>query len=166
MNGAVASATMQPMEDEAVSPIPKRILVAYDFSGPARRALSLARDLQAAHDAAVDVVHVVHDPYEGLEHPPRESVWVNEMETERYLDSLRERMEADVEGTFGQAKASVKVHVVRGDIDDGVLKLREQTGADLVVVGTTGKGAVDRFLLGSVSTRLLHRSNVPVLTVP
>jgi nucleotide-binding universal stress UspA family protein len=35
--------------------------------------------------------------------------------------------------------------------------------ADLVVVGSTGKGAVKRLLLGSVADRVVHLSSVPVL---
>ncbi|MFW5875877.1 MAG: universal stress protein [Myxococcota bacterium] len=141
------------------------ILVAYDYSGPARRALVLAGELRTAQDARLDMVHVVHDPYKDLEHPPRESVWGSREETEAYLESLRARMRADVESTFGTAEA-VGLHVVRDDIDEGVLNLARQLESDLIVVGTTGKRTVSRFLLGSVSTRLLHKSPIPVLTVP
>lgn len=143
----------------------QHILVAYDYSGPARRALGLAGVLRAAHDARLDVVHVMHDPYKDLEHPPRESVWGDREEAEVYLESLKDRMRADVESTLGTAE-SVRLHVVRDDIDEGVLDLARQLESDLIVVGTTGKGAVSRFLLGSVSTRLLHKSPIPVLTVP
>lgn len=148
-----------------MSTTPSRILVAFDFSAPARRALALAKDLGQAGGGRIDVVHVVHDPYEGLEHPPRDSLWGNTEETEGYLDSLRGRLKAEVEQVFG-ASSSTGIHVVRGDIDEEILALAKQLGADLVIVGTTGKRAVDRFLLGSVSSRVLHRSKIPVLTVP
>ncbi|MBW1869385.1 MAG: universal stress protein [Deltaproteobacteria bacterium] len=38
--------------------------------------------------------------------------------------------------------------------------------ADLVILGSQRKGSVDRFLLGSTSEEILHKSPVPVLAVP
>lgn len=149
-----------------MSSTPQRILVAFDFSSPSLRALSMAHDLHGPAGAKIDVVHVVHDPYENLEHPPQSSLWGDPDETERYLDSLRGHIKAEVESIFGDAAKDVTVHVVRGDIDDELLSLSDQLGSDLIVCGSKGKRALDRFLLGSVSNRLLHRSKLPVLVVP
>lgn len=149
-----------------MSSIAQRILVAFDFSPPSLRALELANDIRKATGARVDVVHVVHDPYEGLEHPPRDSLWPDPLETEKYLDSLRTHLRAEVEGIFGADAKAVTQHVIRGDIDEEIIAVADQIGADLVIVGTKGKRALDRILIGSVSNRILHHAKVPVLTVP
>jgi nucleotide-binding universal stress UspA family protein len=41
----------------------------------------------------------------------------------------------------------------------------KEIGADLVIIGSTGKGAVERFMLGSASQTVLRESPVPVLVV-
>jgi nucleotide-binding universal stress UspA family protein len=56
-------------------------------------------------------------------------------------------------------------HVVRGEPIKRIDALRQEIGADLIAVGSTGKGAVERALLGSVSQRIVRSSPVPVLTV-
>ena len=44
--------------------------------------------------------------------------------------------------------------------------LAHQIAADVICLGATGKGAVQRALLGSVSQLVLRSSKVPVLLVP
>ena len=57
--------------------------------------------------------------------------------------------------------------VVRvGAAADVLVAVAESTRADLVVAGSTGKGALQRALLGSVTTRLLHVLRRPLLVVP
>lgn len=46
-----------------------------------------------------------------------------------------------------------------------ILKASEENGADLVVMGTHGRSGYDKFLLGSVTYKVLHKSMIPVLVV-
>jgi nucleotide-binding universal stress UspA family protein len=56
-------------------------------------------------------------------------------------------------------------HVVRGEPIKRIEARVQEIGADVLCVGSTGKGAVQRALLGSISQRILRTSPVPVLTV-
>jgi nucleotide-binding universal stress UspA family protein len=54
-------------------------------------------------------------------------------------------------------------HLVEGRAADEILDLAERIGADLVVIGSRGFGAVGRIALGSVSEAVIHHSRCPVL---
>lgn len=56
--------------------------------------------------------------------------------------------------------------LVEGEITETILKEAAKLSADMVVLGSQGKGVVDRFLLGSTSEGILHKSSVPILIIP
>ena len=57
-------------------------------------------------------------------------------------------------------------YALRGDPVKRIEELAKELGADVVCVGATGKGAVARVMLGSISQALLRTSAIPVLVVP
>jgi nucleotide-binding universal stress UspA family protein len=60
---------------------------------------------------------------------------------------------------------SVETEVVTGTPYESILGYAEETDVDLVVMGTHGRTGVDRYLLGSVTEKVVRTSDVPVLTV-
>ncbi|QSO52212.1 universal stress protein [Alicyclobacillus curvatus] len=66
---------------------------------------------------------------------------------------------------FSDCNDRVQFEVVIGDPAWTICDTAEKQMADVVFMGSRGRGAVDRLLLGSVSYRVLHRSAVPVLVV-
>jgi nucleotide-binding universal stress UspA family protein len=52
-----------------------------------------------------------------------------------------------------------------GDPAKKIVELADSIGADLIVVGSHGHGAISSALLGSVSRGILHRARRPVLVV-
>ncbi|AKB42661.1 Universal stress protein [Methanosarcina sp. Kolksee] len=55
--------------------------------------------------------------------------------------------------------------VVEGDPASAILEFAEQNKADIIIMGTLGKGGLERFLLGSVTYKVVRHSKVPVLVV-
>jgi len=55
--------------------------------------------------------------------------------------------------------------VIPGEPADEILKYIDSEGIDLVIMGTHGRKGLDRILFGSVATRVVTRSPVPVMTV-
>ncbi len=53
----------------------------------------------------------------------------------------------------------------RGYASDGLLEEAKKRNADFIAMGTHGRGAINRFLLGSVAERVAHQALCPVLTV-
>jgi len=64
-----------------------------------------------------------------------------------------------------QAGVAVSFLVWQGDPGDMIVAAAEAEHADMVVVGSHGRGAVGRFLLGSVSEHVVRNAPCPVLVV-
>jgi nucleotide-binding universal stress UspA family protein len=58
-----------------------------------------------------------------------------------------------------------EVLVVEGDPANAILEFAEQNKIDLIIMGTLGKGGLEKFLLGSVTDKVVRHSKVSVLVV-
>jgi nucleotide-binding universal stress UspA family protein len=144
----------------------KKILVAHDFSAPADHALAFAARLAGPVGASLDVVHVHPDVYDGHSTPALGLPWPSADQEARYVRFLDGEVQRAVEEVLGaEAARTVCRHIVRGVPAKRLVAACQELGADLLCVGSTGKGAVQRLLLGSVSQVLLRTSPVPVLMV-
>jgi nucleotide-binding universal stress UspA family protein len=140
----------------------RRIVVAIDGSEPADRALALATELAAAKGgAALTLVSAISDPVTFAPTPVAGLELVLEAEQQGAERDLAERA-ARLRSRGLEVQTVVRV----GAAADVLLEVAESTKADLVVAGSTGKGALQRALLGSVTTRLLHVLRRPLLVVP
>lgn len=139
----------------------QRILCPIDFSEKALRALDHAV-AWAAHDhAALELVHVIEPlvyaaPELGPMYADLDARATRELEAQMRarVDALRSRV-PDVSG-----------RVLHGFAAREIVARASASGADLVVIGTSGAGAVARTILGSVADRVLRSSPAPVLLVP
>jgi nucleotide-binding universal stress UspA family protein len=139
-----------------------RIVAPTDFSSCAEEAWAMAQRLATAFAAEVVLVHVlVETPRfsEGLTAPRRVREvyaearnWV-EREMDAWLDRARA---AGIE-----ARAVIRTGVPYREIVDAATDER----ADLIVMGTHGRGGINRALLGSVADRVIRLAPCPVLTV-
>jgi nucleotide-binding universal stress UspA family protein len=129
------------------------VLLAYDGSEGARRALEQAASLVRDGDA-VTVVSVA----EGLPLFGYASALPSPEQEE-------ERQAQLVEAATRLAERGIAASLVRrsGDPATAILDVAEQEGADLIVMGTRGRSAVERWLIGSVSTKVLHHARCSVL---
>ena len=130
-----------------------RLVVAYDFSDPARRAFELGVFMGRQLGAEVHVVTV-------LDAKESDSSGENE------LDELRQLLEMRTRGTVKADELGMHCHALSGDPADAIVAMARDLDAPLIVCGTTGKGAVARTLLGSVSHELVHKSGAIVMSVP
>jgi len=137
-----------------VSLIP-RLVVAYDFSDPARRAFELGVFMGRRLEAEVHVVTVLDS---------RDSK--DATEATRELDDLRKLLEMQTRGAVKGDDLQMQCHALAGDPAAAIVTMAQEIDAPLILCGTTGKGAVARTLLGSVSHELVHRSGAIVMSVP
>lgn len=135
------------------------ILVPTDGSPEVERALEYAFDLAQAHDATVRAIYVVS--VAGYGSLPMETA------LEGISGALREEGEAAVRRVEELAPDGVEVEtkVLEGSPSRVIVEHARPGECDLVVMGTHGRGGIDRLLLGSVTERVVRHAPVPVLTV-
>jgi nucleotide-binding universal stress UspA family protein len=80
-------------------------------------------------------------------------------EAKRSLDRISEMIKE-----YGP-EINVTLSSKEGSPADVVLKTIEDEDVDLVVMGTSGKHGLDRFLLGSVTEKVVRSAKCPVLAV-
>jgi nucleotide-binding universal stress UspA family protein len=137
---------------------PEQVIVGVDRSPVSKRAARIAATIARFLDATVELVEVIPDP------PPEASRYFtlnDPIETEHLrLDQFAENLEP-------MAGHPVNATTASGDPANALLaRGNDRPGAILIVVGARGLGAARRFLLGSVSTKLLHSGHSPLLMVP
>ena len=137
-----------------------RILVPTDGSTEGERAVAHASELALTHDADLVTVFVVNTAsYGGL--PMETSIegitQVLEEEAETAIDR--------VEAIAGRRDIAVDGRIVRGTPSKEIVRAAAAADCDLVVMGTHGRGGIDRLLLGSVAERVVRAAPIPVLTV-
>ena len=139
----------------------EHILVPTDGSDVALQAATQAVELAAAIGASVHALYVVDASAVGFVRPA-------DLDDDSVRTSLREtgeRAVADVAELAEAAGVPVETSVVVGRPAEEI-RAAAEGAVDLVVMGTHGRSGVDRFLLGSVTERVVRSSTVPVLAVP
>lgn len=140
----------------------KRILVGVDGSAESRSAAHKAAELSRALGAQLLIAHVV------APQPP--TLVANDYGGAAEKWDLAERDYAaallrEMEQMCRSEADSIETTTATGQPADALADLARSAQVELVVVGHRGRGAVKRFLLGSVSGRLAQISAKPVLIV-
>ena len=140
---------------------PEKVLLATDGSDDAAAATHAAADIAGRSGAELHVVHA----FEFV--PPREFMSVALRVKSPFASQKRAGEVLDEQvGLVKEAGGRVDgAHLTMGSPVEGILKVREEIGADLVVVGGRGLGGVKRLLLGSVSEGVVHHARCPVLVL-
>lgn len=143
--------------------IPSSIVVAYDFSEPAKRAAEVARAIHGLCHGSLHLVHSYLDVWG--EYTDRGAVVGEAAEKRREALNmgLEEMLKADAKELFSIDAQAIQTHLVTGDPSGGILQVADKVKASLICAGTTGKSGIERILIGSVARRLLHDSRVPLL---
>lgn len=136
-----------------------RIVVGVDGSDHSRRAVQYAFEEARRRDATVEVVHAYHLPIYWS--PPE----YNGPVTGPTLEEARHEANQVVSRAIGQAPSDLQVErfAIRGPAAHTLLRMAE--GADLLVVGSRGRGGFRGLLLGSTSHQVISHAPCPVVVV-
>jgi nucleotide-binding universal stress UspA family protein len=135
------------------------ILVGTDFSDPSERAVRTAAEWAKAYGARVTLVHALAVPElseDELAQPIPEHAEL-EQAVHEHLDRIAHERLADVD-------ARIALLRVRS-ASEGITRMANEGGVDLIVVATHGRTGLSRLLLGSVAEQIVKLAKCPVLTV-
>lgn len=136
----------------------ERILVPTDGSEATERAIRNAVDVASQYDATVHALYVVDT-----------SVYASiETGADLVVESLEEEGRAAVDTVVDRARAAgveTESAVVTGSTHQSILDYADEQAIDLIVMGTHGRTGINRYLLGSVTEKVVRSSDVPVMTV-
>jgi nucleotide-binding universal stress UspA family protein len=141
--------------------LPKRILVAVDFSETSERALDYAIELAALLHAEVTVLHAYEFPVLGF--PDGVLIASGEV-AGKLANAAQSGLDKMVLAREGRGAALNKV--LREDAPwRAVVTVADEIDADLIVIGTHGRRGLARALLGSVAENVIRVASRPVLTI-
>jgi nucleotide-binding universal stress UspA family protein len=139
----------------------KRIVVAYDGSDHANKALSTAIELAKAFNSKLDVVEVVDTAaLLGMGFAPIPSDLIAQIYNKAQNDVEQAKKKVQEAGI-----KDVTSQVLEGDPATSIIEYASKNGADLIVIGSRGLSTFKRLILGSVSSKVVQESRVPVLVV-
>jgi nucleotide-binding universal stress UspA family protein len=136
----------------------RRVLLGTDLGPTTELATDRAFDLAHRHGADLLVVSVIDPNDPGRQVGGKGSRW----------DEVRDRRHDAARDLVARGRSigvTVLFLVWTGDPGPSIVSAAEAESADLVVVGTHGRGTIGRLLLGSVSDHVVRNAPCPVLVV-
>jgi nucleotide-binding universal stress UspA family protein len=137
-----------------MDPKPPNVLIAYDGSEPSRRALDRVRTFMP--NAFVAVVSVAAPVYRD----PTLAKFADEAEAQRQAAAV-----ADATARLAESGIEARTAAPVGEAAAEIVRVAEESGADVIVLGARGLNPVKRLVLGSVSTKVLHQAACDVWVV-
>lgn len=137
----------------------KKILVPVDGSDSSRKALEQAIAVAEAANATITVLEVVEDfgplpgYYEAAPKGEDRVKWISEQRFEK------------VHPPLDNTKVKWDRKIVEGYPAYEICKVAQEGSYDLIIIGSRGLNAVTRFLIGSVSDRVVHHAPCTVAVV-
>ena len=142
----------------------RRILFATDFSPASRPAFRVAVDLARRGRGRLAIVHVLSSVA-----PLGVESYVSARTYEEMESSLRRWTQKRLNALVAQAKRA-RVNASGILLTDAVAhkaiaRAARRERADVIVIGTHGRSGLERFIVGSVASRVVGTASCPVLTV-
>jgi nucleotide-binding universal stress UspA family protein len=132
-----------------------KIIIAFDGSDHSRKAFDLGIEMAVHYSAKVYVLAVVRTP----DVP-------DDVETEALIENATESYEksfAQLKEKAKKAPSGCSFEIRVGHPADQIVSFADEIKADLIVLGHRGRSEISRWLLGSISKRVLSYAHCSVL---
>jgi nucleotide-binding universal stress UspA family protein len=149
-------------EDVGAPRRPRTVVVPTDFSEDASKAVDAAiRLLGRGGDERIVLLHAFHLPVEYVAPLPAPILLEDRAQAHTAARIAAEKVSVRIR----ESGLDVEIRVVEGYPPEEIVRAAEETGADLVAMGTHGRSGWKRLVLGSTAERVLPSAPCPVLTV-
>ncbi|HEU4634374.1 MAG TPA: universal stress protein [Flavisolibacter sp.] len=150
----------------------KKVLIALDYDPTAQMVAETGYSLAKAMNARIVLLHVISDPvyYSTLNYSP-----IMGFDGFNSIDTIQsetaDELKKAAQDFLDQSKIflgddRIETRVSSGDFGDTILETAETLNADLIVLGTHSRRGLEKILVGSVTEKILHHSQIPLFIVP
>ena len=154
--------------------IPKinKILYATDLSKNSAYAFRYAVNTAEKHDAQITIVYVLATSrFVGEVDWPTDVTKMFAEAKPAQVDRIKARVEAIIQRELKDRPEALKnrivgIEILEGDPAAEILQKAEEMKADVLIMGTHGKGLIAHAFLGSVASQVLQRVRIPVFIIP
>lgn len=140
----------------------RELLLPFDFSDNSRKALQFALHFQEKLKAHMSLIHTLEVPYDFASRQ-EENKKAMEKQARTQLKGLVEELHQS-NASFGDL--DLDMHILEGELSEGILRATRHYGADMVLMPTMGASGLRRFFLGSRTADVIHKSVKPVMVIP
>ena len=137
-----------------------KVVVGVDGSPPSDAALRWAADEAAGRGATLEIVHAWNMPYVG----DVAGMAISVCDPDDVIASAQHVLDAAVKAATRTDGPQITAKLAHGDAARALLDAAAE--ADLLVVGSRGRGGFAGLLLGSVSQQCTHHAPCPIVVVP
>lgn len=141
----------------------KTILVPSDFSKNALNAVKYAFAYAESTTSNITLFHSYEEPINELNLPFLNTHY-GKQEAKQAAEEKMKKLVTSLNKQFPHIKT--KWLVVPGSASDNILEYTAQHKTPLIIIGTTGQGAITRALIGSTTARLITNTSCTILAVP
>ncbi len=136
----------------------KRILIAHDGSKSSEKALRKGFQIAETFRSSVTVLSVIPELY---------LTELMDMDRIRILDTMTKETKKMMQKIKARSKhlKSLRTVIKQGDPADEILNAAEKMKADVIITGSHGRHGAQRFLLGSVSSKVVDHAGCDVLVI-
>lgn len=138
-----------------------KILAAVDGSDYSKRMLAYL----AAHDEWLGPAHQYTLLHVVPAVPPRAAAMFDKATLKSYYDDEAEKVLKPVRSFFAKQQLPATYVVKVGPAADSIAALANKGGFDLLMMGSHGHGSLGNLVLGSVATRVMAKTAMPVVLV-
>jgi len=137
----------------------QKIIVAYDGSTFAQKAIDKAVELAKKEETEIICVNVIEE-YCPIGLTEIDCTIVREMQTKESNAITANALEE-----FKKAGVNARVIIETGSPAEMIIEVAKREGADMIIAASHGKHGAKKFAFGSATARLIEHSPVPVLVV-
>lgn len=138
----------------------QNILVAYDGSAHAQRALEHAAALAAVQQSHLEIVYVDPTTSELLEQP----LMIPTHELDAYFAEEEEQVRAQLSARIALL-SNASIQILQGHAGQEIVKYAAARQTQLIIIGHRGLGTLSEWVLGSVSHYVTQHAHCPVMIV-
>ena len=144
----------------------KNVLVATDFSPVSETALVYGRAFARTFGGRLHVLHVVDNLAAHISYADASIAGFGPSELQAEIEeAARKALEAVVTETDRRELQAVTALRVDKSTATSIVDYAREAAVDIIVIGATGRGAIDRMLMGSVADKVIRHASCPVLAV-